>query len=78
MGVGAEGKGVDSPRVLDLAAGLEEGCGAWGSAAARAQQQDPRCLGLLLLRVLQEHPAVVPSRVNEVHTGVMNLCSWKL
>ena len=78
VGVGAEGEGVDGPGVLDLAAGLEEGCGAGRGAAARAQQQDPRRLGLLLLRVLQEHPAVVPGRVNVVHTRVVNLRSWKL
>ena len=64
---------MDGPAVLHLTGGLEVGGGVGGGAAASPHQENPGCLGLLLLGVLQDHPGVVTLRVNVVRAGVVDL-----
>ena len=69
----AESERMYLPGVLYLAGGLEVGGGVWGGVAPGPEEQNPRGPGLLLLRVLQEHPAVVPRLRDGLHTRVVDL-----
>ena len=73
VSVHPERKGVDVPRVVDLARRLEEGRRVRRDLPCGAEEQHSGGLGLRLGGVLQEDAAVVPRLGDVIHGSVVHL-----
>ena len=73
-----ERKGVDVPRLLDLARRLEEGRRVRRDLSGGAEEEDAGRLGLRLRGVLQEDAAVIAGLGDVFHGSVVHLKRFAL
>ena len=78
VSVHPERKGVDVPRLLDLARRLEEGRRVGGDLSGGAEEEDAGRLGLRLRGVLQEDAAVIAGQGDVFHGSVVYLQGFVL